>query len=139
MVSPHMYAQHTRLPGEELAADTAVRLAKGVMTLDEEIAALDRLIECRFREHPHATVLLNLPAIKPKIGAAFLAATGGDMAAFGSSDRLAGFAGLAPAPLGSGRISGNLRGPRRFNRSLLRVFYLSFLTSLRLCPASKTY
>ncbi|WP_134670465.1 transposase, partial [Amycolatopsis sp. CFH S0078] len=59
--------------------------------------------------------------------------------AFGSADRLAGFAGLAPAPRDSGRISGNLRRPRRFNRTLLRAFYLSALASLRACPASRTY
>ena len=75
-----------------------VRLAKGVMALDEEIAELDALIEARFREHPHAEVILSLPGIGAKLGAEFLAATGGDMDAFGSPDRLAGFAGLAPRP-----------------------------------------
>lgn len=38
-------AQRTSLPGEKLAAAMVVRLAKGVMALDEEIAELDALIE----------------------------------------------------------------------------------------------
>jgi transposase len=50
----------------------------------------------KFREHPHAEVIRSLPGMGPKLGAEFIAATGGDMDAFGSADRLAGFAGLAP-------------------------------------------
>ncbi|MBQ1121874.1 IS110 family transposase [Streptomyces sp. B15] len=132
-------AQHTALPGERLAATMVVRLAKGVMALDEEIAQLEALIEARFREHQHAEVILSLPGMGKQMGAVFIAATGGDMSAFGTADRLAGYAGLAPAPRDSGRVSGNLRRPRRFHRSLLNAMYLSALASLKSCPASKAY
>ncbi|MFJ2350158.1 IS110 family RNA-guided transposase [Streptomyces antimycoticus] len=132
-------AQHTVLPGEKLAAAMVVRLAKGVIALDQEIAELDALIEARFREHPHAEVILSMPGMGKLLGAEFLAATGGDMDAFGNADRLAGYAGLAPAPRDSGRVSGNLRRPRRFHRGLLRAFYLSALSSLKSCPASKAF
>lgn len=132
-------AQHTALPGEKLAAAMALRLAKGVMALDEEVAEVDALIETRFREHPHAEVILSLPGMGKLMGAVFIAATGGDMDAFGGGDRLASFAGLAPAPRDSGRVSGNLRRPRRFHRGLLNAMYLSALSSLKSCPASKTY
>ncbi|MBB0243142.1 IS110 family transposase [Streptomyces alkaliphilus] len=132
-------AQQTALPGEKLAAAMVVRLAKGVMALDEEIAELDALIEARFREHPHAEVIRSLPGMGPKLGAEFIAATGGDMDAFGSADRLAGFAGLAPRPRDSGRVSGNLRRPRRYHRGLLRSMYLSAMVSITTCPASKAY
>ena len=131
--------QHTVLPGEKLAAAMVARLAKGVIALDQEIAELDALIEARFREHPHAEVILSLPGMGKLLGAEFLAATGGDMDAFGSADRLAGYAGLAPAPRDSGRVSGNLRRPRRFHRGLLRAFYLSSFASLKSCPASKAF
>ncbi|MFE5542175.1 IS110 family transposase, partial [Streptomyces sp. NPDC056519] len=114
-------SQHTALPGEKLAAVMVVRLAKGVMALDEEIAELDALIESRFREHPHAEVIQSLPGMGKLLGAEFLAATGGDMDAFESADRLAGYAGLAPAPRDSGRVSGNLHRPKRFHRGLLRA------------------
>ncbi|MFD9421036.1 IS110 family transposase [Streptomyces goshikiensis] len=132
-------AQQTALPGEKLAAAMVVRLAKGVMALDEEIAELDALIEDRFREHPHAEVIRSLPGMGTKLGAEFIATTGGDMDAFGSADRLAGFAGLAPQPRDSGRVSGNLRRPRRYHRGLLRSMYLSAMVSLRCCPASKAF
>ncbi|EFF90869.1 transposase, undefined [Streptomyces sp. e14] len=132
-------AQHTALPGERLAAAMVVRLAKGVRALDEEIAELDALIEARFREHPHAEVIRSLPGMGARLGAEFIAATGGDMNAFGSADRLASFAGLAPQPRDSGRVSGNLHRPRRYHRGLLRAMYLSALASLKCCPASKAY
>ncbi|MGW5214324.1 IS110 family transposase [Streptomyces sp. NPDC004051] len=132
-------AQHTALPGEKPAAAMVLRLAKGVMALDEEIAEVETLIEARFREHPDAEVILSLPGMGKLMGAVFIASTGGDMDAFGSADRLAGYAGLAPAPRDSGRVSGNLRRPRRFHRGLLNAMYLSALSSLKSCPASKTY
>lgn len=132
-------AQHTALLGEKLAASIVVRLAKGVMALDEEIAEVDALIEARFREHPHAEVITSLPGMGKLTGAAFIAATGGDMDAFGSADRLAGYAGLAPAPRDSGRVRGNLRRPTRFHRGLLNAMYLAAMSSLKSCPASRTY
>ncbi|MGF0173763.1 IS110 family transposase [Streptomyces sp. Marseille-Q5077] len=132
-------AQDTALPGEELAAAMVARLARTVLAFDEEITELDALIEAKFREHPHAEVILSLPGMGPRLAAEFIAATGGEMEAFGSADRLAGFAGLAPQPRDSGRVSGNLRRPRRYHRGLLRTMYLSAMVSLRTCPASRAY
>ncbi|MFE5685989.1 IS110 family transposase [Streptomyces sp. NPDC056512] len=79
-------AQHAALPGERLAAAMVVRLARAVMALDEEIAELDALIEARFQEHPLADVIRSLPGMGTRLGAEFIAATGGDMDAFGSAD-----------------------------------------------------
>lgn len=132
-------SQQTALPGEKLAAAMVARLAKGIIALDEEIAQLDALIEARFREHSHAEIILSMPGMGPKLGAEFIAATGGDMTAFGTPDRLAGFAGLAPVPRDSGRVSGNMRRPSRYHRGLLRAFYLSSMASLKSCPASRAY
>ncbi|MET7636612.1 IS110 family transposase [Streptomyces sp. NPDC005078] len=132
-------AQHTAVPGEKLAATVVAKLAREVMTLDEEIAETDLLIESRFHDHPHAEVILSMPGIGPVLGAEFIAHTGGDMSVFGSSDRLAGVAGLAPVPKDSGRISGNMRRPRRYCRRLLRVFYMSAMVAARCCPVSKSF
>lgn len=133
------HAQFTTVPAESTAAAMVARLAKKVMALDEEIAETDTLIEDRFRQHRHAAAVLSMPGIGPLLGAEFIALTGGDMAAFGSADRLAGVAGLAPVPKDSGRVQGNLRRPHRYNRRLLRVFYLSAQVAARCCPTSKTF
>ncbi|MGW7003862.1 IS110 family transposase [Streptomyces sp. NPDC054933] len=130
-------AQHTAVPGEKLAAAVVAKLAREVMALDEEIAETDARIEGRFRDHPHAEIILSMPGLGPVLGAELIAHTGGDMSVFGSPDRLAGVAGLAPVPKDSGRISGNMRRPRRYCRRLMRVFYMSAQVAARCCPTSK--
>ncbi|MDM4143288.1 MULTISPECIES: IS110 family transposase [Mycobacterium] len=132
-------AQHTTVPGQNLAAAMVARLAKEVMTLDTEIEETETMIEDRFRRHRHAEILLSMPGFGVVLGAEFLAATGGDMSAFDSVDRLAGVSGLAPVPRDSGRISGNLKRPRRYDRRLLRACYLSAQIAIRTDPASRTY
>jgi transposase len=107
------WLRHRKVRGAAALAETAVRAA----------------------EAQHTT----LPGIGKQTGAVFIAATGGDLDAFGSADRLAGYAGLAPAPRDSGRVSGNLRRPRRFHRGLLTAMYLSALSSLTSSPASKAF
>lgn len=133
------HAQHTVIPGQQLAAAMVARLAKEVMALDTEIGDTDAMIEERFRRHRHAEIIVSMSGFGVTLGAEFLAATGGDMSAFDSVDRLAGVAGLAPVPRDSGRISGNLQRPRRYNRRLLRACYLSALSSIRSDPVSRTY
>ena len=132
-------AQHTVMPGQQLAAAMMARLAKEVMALDTEIGDIDAMIEERFHRHRHAEIILSMLGFGVTLGAEFIAATGGDMSAFDSVDRLAGVAGLAPVPRDSGRISGNLKRPRRYNRRLLRTCYLAALTSIRSDAASRAY
>ncbi|WP_438306140.1 IS110 family transposase [Streptomyces sp. HUAS TT11] len=132
-------AQHTVVPGEKSAAKMAHTLAREVMALDLEIAELEAQIEGRFREHPDAEVITSMPSIGDMLGAEFIAATGGNIAAFGSPNRLAGVAGLAPVPRDSGKVSGNLRRPYRYSRRLLRMFYLSAQVAALHCPESKRF
>lgn len=131
--------QHAAVRGERTAAKMVHALARDVMALDREIEELEALIVSCFRKHPDAAVITSMPGIGYLLGAEFIATTGGDMSAFGSPDRLAGVAGLAPVPRDSGKISGNLRRPRRYNRRLLRMFYLSAQVAAVCCPESKRY
>ncbi|MCW8103671.1 IS110 family RNA-guided transposase [Streptomyces tauricus] len=131
--------QHTRLPGEKLTAQMVHTLAREVMALNQQVAELDKAIEARFREHRDFDVITSMPGLGVILGAEFLAATGSDMTAFGTADRLAGFGGVAPVPRDSGKISGNLRRPRRYNRRLQRVFYISALFSIRSCDESRRF
>jgi transposase len=73
------------------------------------------------------------------LGAELVAATGGSLDSFASADHLAGYAGLAPAPRDSGRRTGNLHRPKRYNRQLQRVFYTSALISIQRSPSSRAY
>ena len=131
--------QHTALPAEQLTASLIATLAGEVMALNEQIKQAGTLIEDRFHRHQLAAVIESLPGIGVLLGAEFLAATGGDMAFFATPSRLAGFAGLAPAPRDSGRIHGNLHRPRYYHRGLNRVFYYSAMISLAHCPESRRF
>lgn len=123
--------QTLALPGE---ADTAMlikRIARKLLDLDREIKDTDKLITTRFRQHPWARIIESLPGMGPGLGAEFLVGTGGDLANFASAGRLASYAGLVPVPRDSGRVAGNLRRPKRYNRRMRRVFYMAALSSLR--------
>jgi transposase len=131
--------QHTAVPGEKITAQVIHTLAKEVMGLNEQIAEIDKLIAARFHEHELAEVIESMPGIGPLLGAEFLAATAGDMSRYGTADRLASLAGVAPVPRDSGNVSGNLHRPRRYHRGLQRVFYTSALISIRNCDESRRY
>jgi transposase len=133
------HQQSVALPGETLAAQLVATLAGEVVALNRQVRDLDQLIKGRFHRHQLAPVIASLPGIGTLLGAEFLAATGGEMACFGTPDRLAAFAGLAPAPWDSGRIRGNLHRPQRYHRGLQRVFYYSALVSIGTCLESRRF
>lgn len=132
-------AQTIRVRGEAVAAQVVSSMATDVLDLGARLAALDGTIEAVFKRHASAAILESMPGIGPLLGAEMVAATGGDVLVFGTADRFAAVAGLAPAPRDSGRISGNLRRPRRYDRRLLRVAYLSAQLSVRSCSESRVY
>lgn len=131
-------AQTVKLPGEDVAATLVAELAQGVIALDDRIKTTDADIEGRFRRHPLAEVITSMPGIGFRLGAEFLAAVG-DPALIGSADQLAAWAGLAPVSRDSGTRTGNLRTPKRYNRRLRRVMYMSALTSIRCDANSRAY
>jgi transposase len=132
-------AQRTVLQTESVAARLVAQLAEQITTIDTEIARLDEQISERFEQHRDAPILLSMPGFGPVLAATFLANTGGDLNACETVDRLASFAGLAPAPRDSGRINGNHHRPKRFNRRLMRTCYLAALSSLKNSPASRAF
>ncbi|MEO5315763.1 IS110 family transposase [Pseudarthrobacter sp. CC12] len=132
-------SQHTIVPAQHMGEGIVAALAKEILTLNDELADIDAMISEKVTEHQHTQVLLSMPGFGPVLAAEFLGATGGDLTVFQTADRFAGVVGLAPAPRDSGRISGNHHRPRRYDRRLLRVFYLSGLSALKSCPASRGY
>lgn len=131
--------QTVRLPAEATTAALVARLARRLLDLDREIKDTDKLLTDRFRTHPQAKIIESMPGMGPILGAEFLVATGGDLAAFGTPARLAAYAGLAPVPRDSGRRTGNLHRPKRYHRGLRRVFYMAALSSLRAGGASQAF
>jgi Transposase IS116/IS110/IS902 family len=112
-------AQRTTVIGQDVAASVVTRLAQNVLDLNAELVEVDAMIEAKFRQHRLAGIIAGMPGFGHLLGAELLAATNGDLTRFNTADRLAGVAGLAPVPRDSGRISGNLKRPRRYDRRLL--------------------
>ncbi|MFD9631630.1 IS110 family RNA-guided transposase, partial [Streptomyces violascens] len=129
--------QHTAVTGEKAVAKMVHTPPREVMALNEKIAETDKLIEGRFREHELAEVIISMPGIGTILGAELLAATGGSLDGFPTPDRLAAFAGVAPAPRDSGQVSGNDHRPTKYHRRLQRVVYTSALVSIRYDPNSR--
>jgi transposase len=131
--------QHTAITGEQAIATMVRTLAEEVISLNDKITEIDKLTEGRFREHELAEVVISMPGIGVTLGAEFLVAVGGNLAAFPTADRLAAFAGVTPAPKDSGKVSGNLHRPKRYHRGLQRVFYTSALISIQCDPNSRAF
>ena len=71
--------------------------------LTAQIAALDQLVTAAAAPFEAVIArLVTIPGIGPRIAQVIVAETGGDMARFASSGRLAAWAGLAPAGNESG-------------------------------------
>ena len=132
-------AQRTTVIGQSAAASVVARLAQTVLDLNAELVDVDAMIETTFQQHRLAAIITSMPGFGSLLGAELLAAANGDLTTFNTADRLAGIAGLAPVPRDSGRISGNLKRPRRYDRRLLRVFYLAANNSIKTCLESRTY
>jgi transposase len=133
------HQQTTTLPTETIGSALVARYAADITAIDHDLNELDTQITSRFQQHDAAEILLSLPGFGPVLASTFLANIGGNLDAFDTVDRLAAVAGLAPVPYDSGRISGNLHRPRRFNRRLLRTCYLAALSSLKNSPASRAF
>jgi transposase len=131
-------AQHTTLPGEAVAARLVKDLAERILALDQSIDEIDRQIREAFRAHPQAKIIESLPGMGPILGAEFLAAVI-DLSRFPDAGHLATYAGLAPVPRDSGRRTGNLHRPKRYNRTLLRALYLAAQSAMIRPGPSRDY
>lgn len=129
-------SQQSVLPGQAIAAELTRRLALDVIALESRIAEIDQLIGARVETSRAAELLRSMPGFGPLLAAEFLASTGADLSVYSSADRLAGVAGLAPAPRDSGKISSNHHRPRRYDRRLLRACYLAAMVSVQQRTAS---
>jgi transposase len=109
------------------------------MAIDSDLAGIDAQIAEHLRGHQDGDVLLCMPGFAPILAETILAQIGGSLDAVDDVGRLASVTGLAPVPRDSGRISGNLHRPRRFNRRLLRACHEAALSSLKSSPASRAF
>lgn len=131
-------SQHTALPGEKKSASLVGDLAHQLLALDERIKDNDREIRETFRTDERAEIIESLPGMGPILGAEFIAIVG-DLSGYRDAGRLASHAGLAPVPRDSGRRTGNCHRPKRYNRRLRWLFYMSAQTAMMRPGPSRDY
>lgn len=115
------------------------RLARQMLDLDRQIKPTDKPITSRFRTHPRAAIIESLPGGGPNLGAEFMVATDGTLGGFADAGRLASYAGPVPVAQDSGRVTGNLRRPKRYSHRLPRLFYMPASSSIRAPGSSRTF
>lgn len=131
--------QTTVVIGEAAAARLVNRAARDLLRIRDELAEIEAEIDAALEDSEPARLLVTIPGFGYRLAADFLAATGADLTAFETPDRLASFAGLAPVPRDSGKISGNHHRPRRYDRRLLNACFQAAFIASRTCPVSRAF
>ncbi|MGW3953014.1 IS110 family transposase [Streptomyces sp. NPDC004752] len=131
-------SQMTTLPGENRAGKLVRDLAHQLLALDERIKDNDREIREIFRTDERAEIIESLPGMGPILGAEFVAIAG-DLSGYRDVGRLASHAGLAPVPRDSGRRTGSYHRPKRYNRRLRWLFYMSAQSAMLRPGPSRDY
>ncbi|MEU4955818.1 IS110 family transposase [Streptomyces lavendulae] len=131
-------SQQIALPGEKRSAKLVCDLAHQLLALDERIKGNDREIRETFRTDERAEIIESMPGMGPILGAEFVAIVG-DLSGYRDAGRLASHAGLAPVARDSGRRTGNNHRPKRYNRRLRWLFYMSAQSAMMRPGPSRDY
>ncbi len=132
-------AQRRELPAAQAKAALAAELAHEALREKERLATLEARLEELVADVPEAGIVRSLPGMGTSLTAELLAEAGDDLLGrYGSADRLAAAAGIAPVLRASGGSSYRRRATRG-NRILKRVFYQSAFCSLRAGGASRAF
>lgn len=131
-------AQRLELPAAEAKAALAAELAHEALREKERLATLEARLEELVADLPEARIVRSLPGMGTSLTAELLAEAGDLLGRYGSADRLAAAAGIAPVLRASGGSSYRRRATRG-NRVLKRVFYQSAFCSLRAGGASRAF
>lgn len=130
-------AQRHELPATETKAALAAEIASEVLRTKERIADLDARLAELVEADPQGKVVMSLPGMGIIMTAEFLAEAD-DLGRFGSPDRFAAAAGIAPVLRSSGSVSYRRRA-KRGNWVLKRVFYQSAHCAVLCHEWSKTF
>lgn len=130
-------AQRHELPAAEAKAALVAEIAAEVLRIKERIADLDERLAELVKADSQGKVVMSLPGMGTIMTAEFLAEAD-DLGRFGSSDRFAAAAGIAPVLRSSGNVSYRRRA-KRGNRVLKRVFYQSAHCAVLSHEQSRTY
>jgi transposase len=104
-------AQRRELPAAEAKGALVAEIASELLRIKERIGALDARLAELVEADPKGKVVMSLPGMGTIMTAEFLAEAD-DLSRFGSSDRFAAAAGIAPVLRESGSVSYRRRAKR---------------------------
>jgi transposase len=130
-------AQRHEPPAAEAKVTLVAEIATEVLRTKEHLNALEARLAELVEAHPQGKVVKSLPGMGTVMTAEFLAEAD-DLSRFGSPDRFAAAAGIAPVLRESGSVSYRRRA-KRGNRVLKRVFYQSAHCAVLCHERSRTW
>ncbi|MGI8948367.1 MAG: transposase [Ornithinimicrobium sp.] len=130
-------AQRHELPVAEVKATLASEIARELLRTKERIADLEKRLEELVEADRNGEIVGSLPGMGLILTAEFLAEVD-DIGRYGSPDRFAAAAGIAPVLRASGSLSYQRR-PKKGNRALKRVFYQSAYCAISHHEKSRDY
>ena len=131
-------AQRRELPAAGAKGALAAELASEALREKERLAVLEARLEELVAKMPQAKIIRSLPGMGTSLTAELVAEAGDLLGRYGSADRLAAAAGIAPVLRASG-ASSYRRRTTRGNRVLKRVFYQWAFCALRAGGASRAF
>lgn len=133
-------AEHLAQPPAVTAAYAAsVRaLAAVLVTLNEQVKAMQGQVEAHFGQHPAAEIILSQPGLGPVLGARVLAEFGDDPARYASAKARKNYAGTSPITRASGKKKVALA---RFihNDRLIDALMTQAFAALNASPGARAY
>jgi transposase len=118
------------------AATTA--LARLLIALNEQIAAMEEQVKAHFLAHPDAEIYLSMPGIGEITGARVLAEFGDDPTRYSSAKARKNYAGTSPVTRASGK-SHNVQARYVRNNRLADALQRQAFSALRASPGARRY
>jgi hypothetical protein len=129
-------SQHTTVPAQHLGELIVAALAREIMTLNKELADLVALISEKVTEHRQLRPCSACPASDPSSPPSSSAPPAKTSPSFKPQTGSPASPASPRCPGTPGRITGNHHRPRRYDRRLLRVFYLRQVFRQGLCQGA---
>ncbi|MCX4776159.1 IS110 family transposase [Streptomyces sp. NBC_01264] len=132
--------EHLGLPEPVTAAYAAAATAHArlLISLNEQIAELERQVKAHFLEHPDAEIYLSMPGIAEITGARVLAEFGDDPTRYDNAKARKNYAGTSPITRASGK-SHTVQARYVRNNRLASALQLQAFSALNTSPGARRY
>ncbi len=119
-------------------ATSARALIAVLVTLNEQVTALQRQVEAYFGQHPDAEIITSQPGLGPVLGARVLAESGDDPARYASAKARKNYAATSPITRASGKKK-TVMARHVHNDRLIDALISQAFSALQASPGARAY